>query len=61
MLNHYFKIDDKTNLNSAVMYQFGKVGNGNIDYQNADSPDPVYYKKMPSYFSSLYAKDQGEF
>lgn len=61
MLNHYFKIDDKTNLNSAVMYQFGKVGNSNLDYQNADSPDPVYYRKMPSYFSSLYAKDQGEF
>lgn len=61
MLNHYFKIDAKTNLNSIVMYQFGKVGNSNIDYQNADSPDPVYYKKMPSYFSSLYAKDQGQY
>ncbi|KRD11218.1 TonB-dependent receptor [Flavobacterium sp. Root901] len=61
MLNHYFKIDEKTNLNSAVMYQFGKVGNSNIDYQNGDSPDPVYYRKMPSYFSSLYAKDKGEF
>ncbi|MDQ6528436.1 carboxypeptidase-like regulatory domain-containing protein [Flavobacterium sp. LHD-85] len=61
MLNHYFKIDYKTYLNSAIMYQFGKVGNSNIDYQNADSPDPVYYRKMPSYFSSLYAKDQGEF
>lgn len=61
MLNHYFKIDDKTNLNSGVMYQFGKVGNSNIDYQNADSPDPIYYRKMPSYFSSLYAKDRGEF
>jgi len=61
MLNHYFKIDAKTNLNSSVMYQFGKVGNSSIDYQNADSPDPVYYKKMPSYFSSLYAKDQGQF
>ncbi|CAC9973728.1 peptidase associated domain and porin domain-containing protein [Flavobacterium panici] len=61
MLNHYFKIDEKTNLNSSVMYQFGKVGNSNIDYQNGDSPDPVYYRKMPSYFSSLYAKDKGEF
>ena len=61
ILNHYFKIDEKTNLNSSVMYQFGKVGNSNIDYQNADSPDPVYYRKMPSYFSSLYAKDKGEF
>ena len=61
MLNHYFKIDAKTNLNSSVMYQFGNVGNSSIDYQNADSPDPVYYKKMPSYFSSLYAKDQGQY
>ncbi|RXM48311.1 TonB-dependent receptor [Flavobacterium sp. YO12] len=61
MLNHYFKIDEKTNLNSSFMYQFGKVGNSSIDYQNADSPDPVYYRKMPSYFSSLYAKDKGEF
>lgn len=61
MLNHYFKIDAKTNLNSSVMYQFGKVGNSSIDYQNADSPDPVYYKKMPSYFGSLYAKDQGQY
>ncbi|TDX13637.1 carboxypeptidase-like regulatory domain-containing protein [Flavobacterium sp. S87F.05.LMB.W.Kidney.N] len=61
MLNHYFKIDAKTNLNSSVMYLFGKVGNSSIDYQNADSPDPAYYKKMPSYFSSLYAKDQGQF
>lgn len=61
MLNHYFKIDEKTNLNSSIMYQFGKVGNSNIDYQKANSPDPVYYRKMPSYFSSLYAKDDGEF
>lgn len=61
MLNHYFKIDEKTNLNSSIMYQFGKVGNSNLDYQRADSPDPVNYKKMPSYFNSLYAKDHGEF
>jgi hypothetical protein len=61
MLNHYFKINDHTNLTSAVMYQFGKVGNSNIDYQNADSPDPTYYRKLPSYFSSLYTADDGEF
>ena len=61
MLNHYFKINDHTNLNSSVMYQFGKIGNTNLDYQNANSPDPTYYRKMPSYYSSLYAKDNGEF
>ncbi|RZJ51822.1 MAG: TonB-dependent receptor [Flavobacterium sp.] len=61
MLNHYFKINEKANLNSSIMYQFGKIGNSNIDYQNANSPDPVYYRKMPSYYTSLYAKDKGEF
>ncbi|WP_264535817.1 TonB-dependent receptor [Flavobacterium sp. N1736] len=61
MLNHYYKIDEKTNLNSAIMYQFGKVGNSTIDYQNTNSPDPVYYRKLPSYYASLYAKDSGEF
>lgn len=61
MLNHYFKINEKANLNSSIMYQFGKIGNSNIDYQNTNSPDPVYYRKMPSYYTSLYAKDNGEF
>lgn len=61
MLNHYFKINDHTNLNSAVLYQFGKIANSNIDYQNANSPDPTYYRKMPSYYSSMYAPDNGEF
>ncbi|QSB27193.1 TonB-dependent receptor [Flavobacterium sp. CLA17] len=61
MLNHYFKINEKTNLNSAILYQFGKTGNSNIDYQNTPSPDPVYYRKLPSYYSSMYASDRGEF
>jgi hypothetical protein len=26
-----------------------KVANSNIDYQNANSPDPTYYRKMPSF------------
>jgi len=61
MLNHYYKINEKANLNSGIMYQFGIVGNSTIDYQNANSPDPVYYRKLPSYFTSLYGKDKGEF
>jgi hypothetical protein len=32
MLNHYFKINDHSNLNSSVMVQFGKIGS-NLDYQ----------------------------
>ena len=61
MLNHYFKINDHSNLNSSVMVQFGKIGNSNLDYQNANSPDPTYFRKQPSYYSSLYGKDEGEY
>jgi len=61
MLNHYFVINEVSNLNSSLTYQFGKITNSNIDYQNANSPDPTYYRKMPSYYSSLYAPDNGEF
>jgi len=48
MLNHYWNISDKTTLNTNVAYQFGHIGNSRIDY-NGSSPDPVYYKKLPSY------------
>lgn len=61
MLNHYFKVNEKTLLNSAIAYQFGTISNSNIDYQNANSPDPTYYRKLPSYYTSLYGADQGEY
>lgn len=61
MLHHFFKIKDHTNLNSGLMYQWGKIGNSNLDYQHANSPDPTYYRKMPSYYSSFYEPDNGEF
>jgi hypothetical protein len=61
MLNDYFKINLTTQLHLGALYQFGKMGNTNIDYQHANSPVPSHYRKMPSYFSSLYAKDEGEF
>lgn len=53
MLSHYWKISDKTTLNTNVAYQTGSIGNSRIDYQTANSPDPTYYKNLPSYFSNL--------
>lgn len=35
MLNHYWKISDKTTLNTNIAYQFGKVGNSRIDYRGS--------------------------
>ena len=53
MLSHYWKISDKTNLNTNLSYQIGSIGNSRIDYQLANNPDPTYYKYLPSYFLKL--------
>ena len=50
MLSHYWKISDKTNLNTNVAYQLGFIGNSRLDFQLANNPDPTYYKNLPSYY-----------
>jgi hypothetical protein len=57
MLTHYWKISDKTNLNTSVTHQFGKIGNSRLDYNGADNPDPTYYRNLPSYYTSAYDPD----
>lgn len=54
MLSHYWKINDKNNLNTNVSYQFGEIANSRLDYQNANNPDPTYYRNLPSYYTSMY-------
>ena len=53
MLSHFWKMSDKTTLTTSVAYQTGSIGNSRLDYQTANSPDPTYYKNLPSYFSNL--------
>ena len=65
MLNHYWNISDKTQINTNIAYQFGKIGNTRIDnggtrlvnFQGQDSyiggarnTDPTYYQNLPSFF-----------
>ncbi|CAM4429718.1 TonB-dependent receptor [Flavobacterium terrigena] len=50
MLTHYWKMSEKTTLNTSVAYQTGSIGNSRFDYQGANNPDPTYYKNLPSYF-----------
>ena len=54
MLSHYWKISDKTSLNTNVAYQFGSIGNTRLDYQTANNPDPTYYRNLPSYFLNYH-------
>ena len=53
MLSHYWKLSDRTSLNTNVAFQTGTIGNSRLDYQLGNNPDPTYYKNLPSYFSNL--------
>ncbi|WP_417352328.1 carboxypeptidase-like regulatory domain-containing protein [Flavobacterium alkalisoli] len=54
MLTHYYKINSHNSLQSNIAYQFGKIGNSRIDFQNVANPDPVFYRNLPSYYTSQY-------
>ena len=54
ILSHYWKISEKTSLNTNVAYQFGKISNTRLDYNGANNPDPTYYKNLPSYFLNYH-------
>ncbi|MAP80297.1 MAG: TonB-dependent receptor [Aequorivita sp.] len=50
MLNHFYNFSENSQLNTNLAYQFGKIGNSRLGYDNVPNPDPSYYKKLPSYF-----------
>ncbi|SCY31471.1 CarboxypepD_reg-like domain-containing protein [Nonlabens sp. Hel1_33_55] len=65
MLNHYWNISPKVELQTNVSYQFGKIGNTRIDnggtrlaildgqsayIGGATNPNPDYYQNLPSFF-----------
>lgn len=51
MLNHYFDINDKTQLMSSVYYTFGRSGNTRLNWHHAADPRPEYWKNLPSFYS----------
>ncbi len=50
ILSHYWKMNDKTRLNTNVAYQTGHIANSRLDYPGIGNPDPTYYQKLPSYY-----------
>ncbi|MDT0642036.1 TonB-dependent receptor [Zunongwangia sp. F363] len=65
MLNHFWQVSEKVQLNNNLSYQFGSVGNSRIDFGGTNlavlngqesyigggaNPDPAYYQKLPGYF-----------
>ena len=50
LLNHDWSINDKSNLETSIGYQFGEMGNSRLDYAGGANPSPAYYQDLPSYF-----------
>ncbi len=61
ILSHYWKINDNTKLNTNLAFQTGIIANSRIDFQGVNSPDPTYYRSLPSFFTSQYDTDTNEF
>ena len=52
ILSHYWKMNDKTKLNTNVSYQFGSIANSRFDFNGANNPDPTYYRNLPSFYTT---------
>ncbi len=60
MLSHYWKINEKTLLQTNVMYQFGTIGNTRLDFNGAENPDPTYYRNLPSFYTTQHSEVGGQ-
>ncbi|MGC4129046.1 MAG: TonB-dependent receptor [Bergeyella sp.] len=48
-LSHYWKMGKNSKLNTTASYQQGSDKRGRLDWYNASSPSPVYYRRLPSF------------
>lgn len=51
VLSHYWKIDEKSKLNTNASFVFGKYGSTSLNWADAADPRPDYYKYLPSYYN----------
>lgn len=52
-LNHYWTPNKNITVNSALYGTFGKTGNSNLNWNDAQDPRPDYYKYLPSYTATI--------
>ncbi len=50
VLNHYWKLNNSTQITSTASYLFGKTSTSALNWYNAADPRPDYYRYLPSYF-----------
>jgi hypothetical protein len=49
ILNHEWKINNKSSLETGASFLFGKSAVSGLDWYNAPDPRPDYYRKLPSF------------
>jgi hypothetical protein len=52
ILNHHYQINSRAQLNTQLIYTFGKTGLSALNWNDAPNPRPNYYRYLPSYFYS---------
>ena len=56
ILTHNWDLNDRSNLKTSLLYQFGSMGNSRLNYSGGPNPDPSYYRKLPSYYLRNYSE-----
>jgi len=52
MLNHYWNIDDNTQLTTNAGYSFGSFSTTALNWYDVEDPRPDYYRNLPSYWTT---------
>lgn len=50
--NYTYRPSEKTRWNTAIGFETGRTKSSTIDFYNAYSPNPMYYRNLPSYYYS---------
>ena len=58
ILSHDLRINNSTNITTAVSASVGERGSSNLDWYKADNPSPFYYRYLPSYWEDAKLKSQ---
>lgn len=60
VLSHEWKVNNRTEIETSLGYQYGSNSISGFDWFNATDPRPDFYRRLPSYIEDPLLKDQAE-
>lgn len=58
LLNHYWDVNDKINVNSGFSFAFGSRGEEKLSWYDSNDPRPVYYRNLPETVDGEWEMEQ---